>query len=172
MTPSNLVKEALLTLIKSSKGQYVANVIEICKRDHSWTDEECELDIRNAVEEGVVVEKMHAGKDSLRIVEVEGCESVNVYISDNTEHTDSQTEAATARYLTYDDFIAFKKYISSITANTATSINNIGHDLNKQMSDQVAHLSGRIDNIISESQSLQHTAHSRSHEFPDSNEKY
>ena len=156
MTPSDLIKQALTNLVRNSKGQYISNVIDFCKKEHGWNDEECAENIRVAIEEGVVVEKMHAGRDSLRIVNVEGTEGVEVYISDNSDN--ASTDATHTEALpqpTYDDFISFKRHISQVTSNISTSVN-----------DTLSNFEGRLDNIAMQIAQVHSPAVSRFDSMP------
>ena len=74
-------------LKKKSRGQYVENVVEICKRDFAWSDEECNENIRIAVDDGKITEKIFVGKPSLRIVD-----DINVDFTDPVHAICTQTD--------------------------------------------------------------------------------
>ena len=119
MTSSSIIKHALENLINTSKGQYVRNVIELCMQEHGWTEDECMENIRRAVEEGVVVEKVYSGKDSLRIVEHGDTGDIVVHISDSDTAVATQTDQQSAHNLqqsSYDDHSKGTLQMSLITS--------------------------------------------------------
>ena len=72
-----------------STGQYVENVVKICKEKHSWNDVRIDKAVKDALDEGLIIEKTYSGKPLLRIVDDE---NANVYITDPFHDMDTQTE--------------------------------------------------------------------------------
>ena len=75
-------------LMNIKKTRSIENIVDICERDFSWSNDESNENIKIALEEEKIAETNYFGKPGLRIVD----QNINVCITDSMHNVGLQTD--------------------------------------------------------------------------------